>query len=86
MVRAWANVSMFCSTHVADHAKNNNPSTIKRSDLICKIYYVAQGKKISAVIYSFLYLFFFLIFLNFILLTKLCMKHFRQLGLLSFLF
>ncbi len=47
MVRAWANVSMFCSTHVAAHAKNNNPSSIKRSDLICKIYYVAQGNHIS---------------------------------------
>jgi len=42
MVRAWANVSMFCSTIVNNQAKYKNLSDIKREDLICKIHYVAQ--------------------------------------------
>lgn len=55
MVRAWANVSMFCSTIVNNQAKYKNPSDIKREDLICKIHYVAQGKHITRNIFGLLF-------------------------------
>lgn len=42
-VRAWANVSMTCTTIVKNQDKHkNNVALIKRDDLICKIHYVAQ--------------------------------------------
>lgn len=54
MVRAWANVSMICATIVLDKEKYNldQPESIPRDKLICKITYVAQGKHI--------YIFYFL--------------------------
>jgi hypothetical protein len=48
MIRAWANVSMICSTIVDNSSgtvANNSDSTaaITRDNLTCKITYVAQG-------------------------------------------
>lgn len=69
MIRAWANVSMFCSTIVNNQAKHKNPSDIKREDLICKIHYVAQGKHIHNKPFKFLHFFFFN--LNYVVMHKL---------------
>ena len=43
MIRAWANVSMLCTTIVKDHEKFADEASIPRENLICKINYVAQG-------------------------------------------
>ena len=40
MIRAWANVSMICSTEVV---KNDSSTSITRDNLVCKVNYVAQG-------------------------------------------
>lgn len=45
MIRAWANVAMICSTVIIDKEKFSDQSAIPRKNILCKITYVAQGKK-----------------------------------------
>lgn len=42
LVRAWANVSMLCTTLVKDRQNFKNLEDVPRQNLICKINYVAQ--------------------------------------------
>lgn len=44
MVRAWANVSMYCRTQILNKEKYTDLSKVPRENLVCKINYVAQGK------------------------------------------
>ena len=47
---------MTCSTILLNQDKLKDPSTIKREDLACKIYYVAQGKhNITNITYIYIY-------------------------------
>jgi collagen type IV alpha-3-binding protein len=41
-IRAWVNVSMLCTTIVLDKEKFTDQASIPRSNLVCKINYVAQ--------------------------------------------
>ncbi len=47
MVRAWANVSMYCRTQILNKEKFTDLSKVPRENLVCKINYVAQGKQNS---------------------------------------